>query len=178
MERLCRSLAMLEAILSPEWEFRYYSFNQHWNPGQRMASMRNGCGDDWFMVFRDGLVFLKAFDHEMPRPKQSPTRRVPPEFAAELAEPAFSMEDVTFCAWWTDKQWNSDGNPGDFFKLFDGRPESYLEWASDYYEVELTLAPVQAIYEQQPLSAELLVQLNPDVTLDDLQTDLEEIGYP
>jgi hypothetical protein len=42
-----RSLAMLDAILSPEWEYRYYSFNAAWGPAQELASMRNGSGDDY-----------------------------------------------------------------------------------------------------------------------------------
>ena len=37
--RLARSVAMLDAILSPEWEFRYYSFNSKWAEGEMMASM-------------------------------------------------------------------------------------------------------------------------------------------
>jgi hypothetical protein len=44
LRRLTRSLAMLDAIMSPEWESRYYSFDSHWGPGELMASMRNGQG--------------------------------------------------------------------------------------------------------------------------------------
>jgi hypothetical protein len=36
--RLTRALAMLDAILSPEWQYRYYSFNAHWSAGEMMAS--------------------------------------------------------------------------------------------------------------------------------------------
>ena len=46
--RLTRSLAVLDAILSPVWEDRYYSFDAHWAQGKLMASMRNGQGDHWF----------------------------------------------------------------------------------------------------------------------------------
>lgn len=37
-----RSLAVLEALLSPEWENRYHSFDNHWSETESMASMRNG----------------------------------------------------------------------------------------------------------------------------------------
>jgi len=50
--RLTRSLAVLDAILSPAWEDRYYSFNAHWGPGELMASMRNGQGDQWFALMQ------------------------------------------------------------------------------------------------------------------------------
>ena len=48
--RLTQSLAVLGAILSPEWDLRYYSFSK-WAEGEMMASMRNGSGDDWFLLF-------------------------------------------------------------------------------------------------------------------------------
>jgi hypothetical protein len=69
LERICRGLAALDAVLCAEWEGRLYSFNQAWSPdrGERMASMRNGSGDDWFLVFAPGGGFLKAFWHEYPR---------------------------------------------------------------------------------------------------------------
>jgi len=40
-------------MLMEEWQDRYYSFNHAWNTTlqQRMASMRNGFGDEWFMAF-------------------------------------------------------------------------------------------------------------------------------
>ncbi len=42
LEKLTRSLAMLDAIFSPQWENRYFSFNAGWDLalGERMASMR------------------------------------------------------------------------------------------------------------------------------------------
>ena len=55
---------MLDAIIMPEWDYRYYSFNSKWSAGQEMASMRNGQSDAWFCVFSDVGVFFKGFDHE------------------------------------------------------------------------------------------------------------------
>ena len=46
LKRLSQSLAMLDAILEPDWELRYYSFNSHWGEGEMMASMRDGSGDE------------------------------------------------------------------------------------------------------------------------------------
>lgn len=53
LERICKGIAALDAMLWEEWQDRYYSFDHAWNTsaGQRMASMRNGEGDEWFMVF-------------------------------------------------------------------------------------------------------------------------------
>jgi hypothetical protein len=62
LERLTQSIAMLEAIVSPEWEYRYFSFNRLWDEskGERMASMRNGSGDEYFLVFGPLGAFLKG----------------------------------------------------------------------------------------------------------------------
>jgi hypothetical protein len=69
LERRCIALATLDAILSPDWQYRYYSFNRHWDreARTRMASMRNGSGDDCFLLFfPDGTAALKGYDHESP----------------------------------------------------------------------------------------------------------------
>jgi hypothetical protein len=49
--RRCRALAVLDLILSPEWQYRYYSFNSKWSDAEQMASMRDGCGNEWWIVF-------------------------------------------------------------------------------------------------------------------------------
>src|SRR5688572_188730 len=79
LKRLSQSLAVLDAILSPEWEYRYYSFNAHWNDGESVASMRNGQGDHYFCLFNAAGVILKGYCHEIPKPMY---RDVPPQFAA------------------------------------------------------------------------------------------------
>jgi hypothetical protein len=61
---LCRSMAVLEAILSPEWESRYYSFDAGWSPGEEMASMRNGSGDGYSIVFSAAGAYVRGFAHE------------------------------------------------------------------------------------------------------------------
>jgi len=99
---------MLDAILCPEWQFRYYSFNAGWAPGEQMGSMRNGSGDELFAHFGAAGCWLKGFAHENPLSpyRENPKRvwpgvldNVPGEFAGCLREPAFSVEDVTFCIW-------------------------------------------------------------------------------
>src|SRR5579859_6032415 len=108
LRRRCRSLAMLDAILSPEWEYRYYSFNSRWAKGEMMASMRDGSGDTYFILFTAAGVALKGYAHESAlagynvenrRPYPGVLDDVPPEFERFLKEPAFSMDFTTFCLW-------------------------------------------------------------------------------
>src|SRR4051812_25663361 len=66
LEKLCQSIALLDAILSPQWDYRYFSFNAVWDASmnERMASMRSGSGDEYFLVFSPNGAILKGFDHE------------------------------------------------------------------------------------------------------------------
>jgi hypothetical protein len=192
-------MAMLDAILSPDWEFRYYSFNCNWAKGEQMGSMRNGCGDDFFALFNSTGCFLKGFAHEAPmspycrRPKRvwsGVLDGIPAEFAACLREPAFNIEDTTFCLWrrYGDKSWQSGtiefpegpDPDGSVFLLspLDGKPKTYQVWAEDYYECSVSLTAIRHVYEHQPLTKKLITQLNAEISLEELQDDVKEIGYP
>src|SRR5258708_5874611 len=93
LERICKGLAALDAMMAEDWEDRYYSFNAAWNPKgkERMAQMRNGSGDDWFIVFAPTGVFVKSFWHEFhPRvPGAILYEGVPQALAPLVSEPSF-----------------------------------------------------------------------------------------
>lgn len=197
--RLMQSLAVLDAILMPEWEYRYFSFNAKWSKGEQMGSMRDGCGDDLFAHFTKTGCFLKGFAHEaaMTPYKAQPKRvwpgmldTVPKVFAKSLTQPAFSMEDTTFCVWrlngeaaWAcgdikfPKGEDPDGSRG-LLRYYDGKPATYRRHADEYFETDVPLRIIRAVYAHQPLTAEMVEELNPEMTLRKLATDLKEIGYP
>ncbi|NUO49475.1 MAG: hypothetical protein HOV80_11530 [Polyangiaceae bacterium] len=60
----------------------------------------------------------------------------------------------------------------------DGRPETYQRYARDYFEKEIELDDIRHIYEQRPLTPELLDRLNSEEPNVELESDLAEIGYP
>ena len=196
---------MLDAILCPEWQFRYYSFNSKWSRGKQMGSMRDGQGDDLFALFNKHGCFLKGFAHEA---EMSPYRddgskrlwpgvldSVPDCFSDGLDEPAFSMEDTTFCIWrrYRDRKWHRGdikfpkGNDSDgsreLLSPLDGNPRTYLKWAHDYFDLAdaehcLYIEHVRHVYAHKPLTAALVEEINPEVTLKALAADIAEIGYP
>ncbi|GAA3045167.1 hypothetical protein GCM10017562_03040 [Streptomyces roseofulvus] len=204
LRNLCRSLAMLDAILSPDWEDRFYSFNAGWADGEEMASMRNGSGDEYSIVFAAAGVYLRGFGHEAPmspygsdgEPWPGVIDEVPEVFKSFVEEPAFTDEDgvpvVTACLWReaTDDQWrhgvidfpagcaDPDGATGLFELLVDRSPEAFQRYAEDYYEVSVDLEAVRDVYALRPLNQKLVSSLNSDVTLADLAEDMAEIGYP
>jgi hypothetical protein len=196
---LSQSLAMLDAIIYPEWEYRYYSFNCRWAPNQAMASMRNGSGDEYFALFSSAGVILKGFAHESLMSPYANDRHstwpgvldnVPKVFSEFLSEPAFVVEDTTFCIWRTydDAEWKQgniqfpDGEDPDgsaeLLGMLDGDPQTYQAWAEDYYERPISLSAVRYVYEHQPLTQEVVTMLNTGLRLEALAADIEEIGYP
>lgn len=190
-------MAVLDAIIMPEWEYRYYSFNAHWDADEMMGSMRNGEGDDFFALFNSAGCFLKGFVHDCPMAAQQNLSRqlyqhVPDAFTTALNEPAFKTQEVTFCLWrqYTDAEWRtSTGNlsaykqsdpDGSLYLLspLDGEPQTYITWAESYYERAIDRSVVEDIYHLKPLTDELIHQVNPENSLDLLAEDIAEIGYP
>src|SRR5262245_3584600 len=144
-------MAMLDAILSAEWQSRSYSCNSAWNSGEQMGSMRDGSGDHFFAHFGPAGCWLKGFAHEYPMTpyREAPARvwpgvidAIPAEFTCCLREPAFSVEDVTFCIWraYGDRTWrvgpilfpagHTDPDGSEFLlSPLNGQPQTYREWA-------------------------------------------------
>jgi hypothetical protein len=200
LKKLTQSLAMLDAIIMREWDYRYYSFNSAWDTGEQMASMRDGSGDEWLCLFTSAGAALKGFDHES---EMSPwgnddhavwkgvLDHVTPVFTRFLNEPAFSMQDTTFCIWRStqDSDWrvgkiefpddtdDPDGSQG-LLSILDGNPETYKEWAEEYYERPVSLSVVQRIYAHEPLTERLVKALNPEIDVDAIRADATQIGYP
>lgn len=195
---------MAEAILGPEWVDRYYSYDSRWGPDEELASMRDGSGDEYSIVFTTAGVYIRGFAHESP---MSPAHLdgqnwpgvldgVPEVFAHCVTEPAFSDERdrrlVTACLWrqTSDDRWHTgdiefpagypdpDGSTELFGLLVDRSPEAYQRFATDYYEVPVAIAPIRHLYALRPLTDEVVSTLNPALTRADLADDIAEIGYP
>ncbi len=199
LRKLTQSLAMLDAIMSPEWQYRYYSFNSKWYQGEMMASMSNGSGDGYFLLFDSHGAIMKGFDHESPMSPWSNDDEklwpgifdaVPEEFQSFLSEPAFSIQDSTFCIWrkYIDSSWqvgtidypvedDPDGSEW-MLSILDCKPSTYREFAESYYEKPLDLDAVERIYRHEPLTNEIVARLNDEITLESLTADIEQIAYP
>jgi hypothetical protein len=106
LERRCQALALLDAILSPEPRWRYFTFDAAFAPGERVARMDSATGDGWLIWFSPQGVVVRGFDHESP---VSPWGREPIEpwpglfdrLPAKLRHgprlEVDGVESVTFC---------------------------------------------------------------------------------
>jgi hypothetical protein len=180
LKMLLKSLAVLDLIMSPEWDSRYYSYNSKWSDEEEMSSMRNGCGDEFFVLFSKYGCFIKGFDHESEMsswstPEQKPWpgiyNGIPDVLESALSEPAFSTENVSFCYWrlTNDHSWSrgvfelpsSDDPDGAEYllKILDGNPSSYQEYCEEYFEEDIPLSPIREIYSHMPITARTLEYL-------------------
>ncbi|MEH6448482.1 MAG: hypothetical protein V7765_07415 [Oleispira sp.] len=199
LKKLMQSLSILDAIMSPEWSDRFYSFNSKWGECEQMGSMRNGCGDDFSILFNSSGCFIKGFDHESAMsswgtdgqlPWENLLKGLPPEFLSASKEPAFSMDDISFCIWrlstansWSkgEFEYADDDDPDGsehLLDIFDAKPITYQVFAQEYYEVDLAHDAIEKIYHHIPLTNELIQSINPEITLKELEKDIMEIGYP
>jgi hypothetical protein len=184
LERICKGLAVLDAILCEAWELRHFSFNAEWDAirGERMASMRTGDGDTWFIVIDATHAFLKAFWHEHPRSDADTIYEgLPAALEPQRREPAFSMEDITFGGWYEPRHgWTLRGTLEPFHEelsILTGAAEVYRAYAASYFEVDVPLDAITHVLTGNPLDAALVARIAPERSLESLQGDLEEIGY-
>jgi hypothetical protein len=200
LEARSLGVAALDAVLSPEWEYRYFSFDPKWSPTERMASMRNGSGDSYNIVFGPSGTVVRAFDHES---ELSPWGRdegdiaegildgFPAELRSVIDEPAFRTEggpatDLTFCAWHTNgaSAWNAgpipdDGSAADLLAVvLDEAPTAYCSYAAEYFERDVPPDVVAAAVAGHSFTLEMCRRLNPEVDPQGRLADLASFGYP
>jgi len=190
--RLLQSLAVLDAVMSPQWESRYYMFDGAWGDGERSASMRDGCGDQWNAILCPQGMALVGLAHEAPgyvcgQPHPGIFAELPEVFHENLLhEPAFETSDATFCIWrlLEDDRWHAgrdlageDGSE-DLLTILDGKPQDYVAYAAEYFELELALADVEAVYAHRVLTSDLVARLNPEADFAEAEAEVEAIGYP
>jgi len=207
VKAVSKSLAVLDLIMEPTWDMRYYSYNRAWGEAAELGSMRNGSGDEYSIVFLpDGAAYARGFAHESP---MSPWAQdndgelhpglidgISPQFLPWVAEPAFAADgvcDMTVCLWtasgtagsWEHGDVPAPGTRDDlsgaswlFSLVTRPEPAQYVEFARDYFEEDLDAGAVADVYAHRPLDAGLVTRINPERSLADLIEELEEIGYP
>ncbi|MCL1991744.1 MAG: hypothetical protein FWG66_02215 [Spirochaetes bacterium] len=192
LEKTCKAISVLDAVLCQEWEFRYYSFNSNWGEGERVLQMRDGQGDEMHILFRDDGCMINGFAGECGAGEIEKLTFNLPHIFHEFAfgEPVKSI-GTTFCLWTTDaKNWQAgkiesgEDFSGNILSILDGNPQTYIDWAQDYFgeackEGRLPIDTVTKIYSGETLTKEMVLSLAGE--LEDwhqLEEDLKEIGYP
>ena len=197
LQKICKSISVLDAIISQDWEYRYYSYNQKWRKDEELFEMRDGCGDQMLILFTKNGCVINGFAHELydfeeNLPSKSELIKGIPDVFNDfiLGEPVATI-GTTFCIWTNENnQWQlgnikhfKDGSD-EMLSIFDGNPQTYIDFAIDYFEEDYSSTEnakntVIKIYNHETLTREMVLSIVDE--LEDwaqLESDLEEIGYP
>lgn len=193
LKETCKAMAVLDAILCQDWVYRYYSYNSEWSETEEFFEMRNGQGEQLLILFRAEGTVINGFSADAePCIKAQLTDQLPEVFHEFIfGEPVHSA-GTTFCVWKLgDQDWTTalpaaaQEISEELLSPLDGSPLTYVNWATDYFkgsypETGIPLEIVTQIYNQQPLTRDLVNQLTAAELQDweQLEEDLVEISYP
>ncbi|MFI9649002.1 hypothetical protein ACIHAA_22205 [Streptomyces sp. NPDC052040] len=195
----CRAFALLDSILDAAAPT--HAFTSNWRDGVDLASMTNGSGDEYAVVFDPAGVFLFGFDHECDATpwRASPRAHwpgllegLPSSLARYAAAPEFDFDgffDATVCAWREKdaEAWEcgpvefaadeSDGADWLFGLLADGSADAYVGFAEDYFERKVDRDAVAAVLAQAPLSRQMVRSLSPTADYTTVAGRARALGY-
>lgn len=197
--KTCQSLAMLDAILDPAGNFRYFGFDQYWDDQQAMAEMHDGNGSHYFIMLSNmkedaqpyavGKLFAKSLTQTADVPKINNIANNSP-LQDFLDEDAFKHDEASlyFYQLANESVWSVtpaiENIP--FLGFLANKEAAYIPWARDYYqpdfepdsEITIDEQIVADIFAYKPLNKEMVQRLNPLVNIDQLVDDILDIGYP
>jgi hypothetical protein len=181
LRRKLKTLAMLDAIMEPEWQYRYFSYNSKWSETAEMGSLRDGSGGEWFLWTSDQLAGYKCLspDDGLMKELENEKAKIPDIYGAFVTESAFGMDHAT-CIWYLDElKWVKLGLPVkwliDLETVSKWHAKDYHAWAIDYYERDIDLSVIEKLFAGK-FSDELALGLNPEINMSELKEELKEIG--
>ncbi|WP_426448363.1 hypothetical protein ACP26L_27970 [Paenibacillus sp. S-38] len=193
LKKLMKIQASLNIILCEDEWLRYHRFVQDWDEGVCMAKIDNGAGDHLLILFSPEGTIIKGFDHESELSPYAQDEHkvwqgiyddVPKELLSLLENDAIEKDDVTFCIWRenSDTNWRkgkveipegeSDGSDFLVGCIFH-TPEDFVEFAEGYFELSPSVDVVAKIYDDFPITAEMINILNPDCDAKEVLQELE-----
>jgi hypothetical protein len=191
----CRFCTLVDAIVAPE--VPSFEFHSKWRRGEQLAAFKDGTGDFVFLWFSHRGCVVRGFDHES---VMSPLRSDPPELWPKLFdglprslgyalhEPAFALDEVTFCLWHLPgDRWErgpvkfprgAGRDPDGARTLLAPFGGSYSRWAADYYGQKLNHVGLQRLRRGAPLDGETVLALNPEANVAAVRRTAKELGWP
>lgn len=184
-----QALAVLDAIVSPDWTYRYYSFDSHWPNSLGMGSMRDGSGNYWYEVSKNNDCALVLCDIEIAKSENynvlSCLDNINDSFRLLLSDPAFQISEATqllFSSnseeWLACEEKYTERYEFLLRHIIHWHAEDYVHWAAEYYESDLNIEWVEKIYRFESLTREIASAINPNIDLDPLADEVKTIGYP
>lgn len=188
----CKAMSVLDAILCQDWVYRYHSYNSEWSEGEEFFEMRNGEGDQLLILFKEEGTAINGYFAEAEQGEKAGLTLGLPEVFHEFlfGEPVHSA-GTTFAVWKTGNlDWQtgtpavSDDHSEELLSPLDGKPETYIKWAMDYFKGSynqkgIPLDTVTRIFNQETLTKEMVLSIVTELEdWEQLKEDLVEISFP
>lgn len=191
LQKICKSIAVLDAIFSQEWDYRYYSYNSKWSENEEFCEIRNGSGDHILILFCEKGCVINGYIHEFKQPnKDILTKKLPAYFEEFIFGEPIKSIGTTFCCWTEETEnWHFESKRNEtndlleMLNIFDGQAQTYINWATDYFEgrykeTGIPFDVVSKIYAGELLTKEMVLSIVKDITdWEQLRLDLIEIDY-
>jgi hypothetical protein len=191
LQNICKAIAVLDAIICQEWEYRYYLYNSKWAEDEEYFGMRDGAGDLMDILFLQNHCVISGFAHEFQYNQKSDlTKNLPEIYNQFIFDEPVATNGTTFCLWTNETQnWevgeikDFNDNSEDLLAIFDGNPQTYINWASEYFDESykktgIPLKTVTEIYQGKTLTKEMVLSIVDQIEdWELLEEDLKEINY-
>jgi len=179
LESAWKSCAILDIIFCEEAAYRTFDYQAAWSEKARVGRYDNGGGDHMIVFFTGTSAILKGFAHESP---VSPHAReeyevwpgmydkVPGALFEFLEDDSVEHEEVTFCVWYASGSWKTgkvvfpggeDDGSSFLLEAIHVTPDDHAEWARYNYECVIDMPTVRAVYDGEPITADMIALLNP-----------------
>lgn len=201
LERVSLALAALDLVLLSDPYDRMFSYEPNWRGDTNLASMNNGAGGEYRIIFDTFGTLVMAFDHESPlSPWNTPNKElveglvdgIPKELTPLVTDPAFAAQEspaaeVTFCAWaktdavdgWITGPLEDDGGAAWLLEVVMGDAASlYTSFLNEVREPALMPEQLAPFFALEPISHALLEELGSELATKEVLAGLATLGYP
>lgn len=191
LQSICKAIAVVDAILSQDWEYRYFSYNCKWAKDEEFFEMRDGEGSRMLILFHKAGCVINGFDAELSkRDKKQLTKGLPKIYQEFIFGEPVKTYGTTFCLWTTEQEeWvvgeitDYKDSSKDFLSFLNKEPKNYIEWATEYFagsykKSGIPTETVQKIYNSEVITKEMVLSIVDTLDWNQLKEDLAEINYP
>lgn len=196
ISRNALAAAAMDFLLEAEWEFRLFSFDAHWDTGERLGSWRNGEGAALFVVLKEQSFFVKGYapDSVLVNENQDSLLtalgvEIPATLLQDWREPAFDVEQASFVAWSTSDNEIAispmllepvdAGGLARVWSVYTDGADAYQKMAEPYFETAIPKDLLQAVFRLEPMSEAMHNLLATGRRAwRDVRSELENIGFP
>jgi hypothetical protein len=202
----CKALAVLERII--DGGEPYYGYAGQWGDGEAALMSNGSGDEWAVVFAAHGAFIRVFDHESPMTPYRDPDHELwpglldgmPPVFGPQVEEPAFGDEEGQFLAtavlwrraeddrWHTGENivfppsrgsYDTDPDGSGMLKIvLDDIIDRYIEFAEDYYGIEVDRTAVEHVVGHHPLTDAVVQALNFSATIAELRDDIDMIEYP